>query len=419
NRIKAPIDKAIDWVIGKAVAFSKKIGLDKVVKSVKGGVQKGKDYVAEKVKQGQEKIQGVWGWLTKKRAFSTKAGTPHVLYFKKGKANYLMINSTPQKVEKFLKEKQKELNKNTTLSADKKAEIQNHLNAAATLSAAISQLVYGASEANPVSGQKEKDIETKVVQLMQHIKEVEVTGGTPVVPPAVYKPGFHSGKATYAEARYVFKSGKGEKNHQEGQPASAYSGNLGGALDAISKEGLRNIWVAFHVINDKLGGKATDSNLIPTPRYINGEYNRQFEEPLKRKYRANIPIWMIADINYRASAPNYAEKFTAHGGGMKYENGHWVDDAENEVPPFNASIDEPFSDEIYINRLPTNEADWYLIKHLSPIQSPVLRIARDFGRNAIKDDDHFKQLIKVNYKNTSYRASMMTQVDGAKIKYDP
>jgi hypothetical protein len=52
--IQAPINKAIDWVLDKAIALSKKLGLDKLVKKVKGSIQKGKDWAEEEGAKGAE-----------------------------------------------------------------------------------------------------------------------------------------------------------------------------------------------------------------------------------------------------------------------------------------------------------------------------------------------------------------------------
>lgn len=63
--VQTPINKAIDWVLDKAISFAKKLGLDKVVKKVKGGVQKGKDWAKKKTddvkKWGKKKMDNLKG----------------------------------------------------------------------------------------------------------------------------------------------------------------------------------------------------------------------------------------------------------------------------------------------------------------------------------------------------------------------
>lgn len=98
--IQAPINKAIDWVLDKAIALSKKLGLDKVIKKVQGSVQKGKDWAKEKVKQGKEKIKG---WLNFKKAFTDGKGESHRLFFKGSTTNLeLIVASTEMPVRKKL-----------------------------------------------------------------------------------------------------------------------------------------------------------------------------------------------------------------------------------------------------------------------------------------------------------------------------
>lgn len=96
--IQAPINKAIDWVLDKAIALSKKLGLDKVIKKVQGGIQKGKDWAKERAKQvkekGKEAVGAVVGWLGLRKTITVAPGETHSLYFNK-KNKKLMMASTP------------------------------------------------------------------------------------------------------------------------------------------------------------------------------------------------------------------------------------------------------------------------------------------------------------------------------------
>jgi hypothetical protein len=178
------------------------------------------------------------------------------------------------------------------------------------------------------------------------------------------------------------------------------------------------------VVNADLGGKAVDSNLIPTPRLINGEYYRAFESPLKTIYRANKPIWMMAIVNYRSDFPDFPSEFQATGGGMKFENNAWVPDPTNNVPAFNKRIDPPMPEEVMINHLPAAEADWYLIVNLTPIARPVLRIVRDHkGGTTITGKPQLKALIDAHAGSYGYDAgyisNMKNRVDEANINFAP
>lgn len=100
NAVKNPVNRAIKWFLDKAVAFSKKLGVDKAVKGAKAGVAKTKEWVAEKGKQGAAKVLG---WLGFKKEFKADDGRSHSIYFKATDQNAdLMIASTPQTFIKFV-----------------------------------------------------------------------------------------------------------------------------------------------------------------------------------------------------------------------------------------------------------------------------------------------------------------------------
>ncbi|MEM9835610.1 MAG: DUF4157 domain-containing protein [Bacteroidota bacterium] len=103
-----------------------------------------------------------------------------------------------------------------------------------------------------------------------------------------------------------------------------------------------NSWVRFHILNQKLGGMGTTDNLVPTTGNDNGRYERSFETHLKTAAKT-MPIWFTAAITYYG--PNvefpgsdyFSNSYVAEGGQMKYQNGQWVKDAENEFASFSFS----------------------------------------------------------------------------------
>ena len=107
HAIQAPINKAIDWVLDKAIALSKKLGLDKIVKKVKGGVEGAKDYAKKKVEQGKEKVKevakAIVNWAKSKIGFKAKDGSSHSLYAEeRGGKPVMIVRSDPQPVATFL-----------------------------------------------------------------------------------------------------------------------------------------------------------------------------------------------------------------------------------------------------------------------------------------------------------------------------
>lgn len=131
--IQSPINKAIDWVLDKALALSKKLGLDKVIKKVKGSVEKGKAWAKDKAEKGKEKLKevakSIVNWAKSKMGFKAKDGSSHSLYAEdKGGTPVMIVRSTPKPVSEFLTYYENE-NKGS-LSADEKkaiASARSHL----------------------------------------------------------------------------------------------------------------------------------------------------------------------------------------------------------------------------------------------------------------------------------------------------
>ena len=91
------------------------------------------------------------------------------------------------------------------------------------------------------------------------------------------------------------------------------------------------------------------------------------------------------------------------------------------MPDFSRSIDLPSVDRILINKLPPSEEDWYLIVNLTPLQTPVLRIAKEKGGGSIPDKTALKNLITAHAASYGYTgnyvSNMRGQVDNATIDF--
>jgi hypothetical protein len=95
DRVRKPINAAIDWVLDKAIAFAKKLGVDKLVKKVKQGATAAKDWAKKKVKQVKEKGKGavnrIAGWFGIRKNFSTESGESHSLFIEGSKENPILM----------------------------------------------------------------------------------------------------------------------------------------------------------------------------------------------------------------------------------------------------------------------------------------------------------------------------------------
>ncbi len=135
DKIRKPINKAIDWVLDKAIKFAKKLGLDKLAKKVKGNVNKMKDKAKEKLqgKKKDDKKKPITEDVGKTVTFSTeKEG--HKLYAKKkGKKVEMIVESTPMPVDKKIAYWKKEAKKlKAKNQVNKKEKIEDALSIAST-----------------------------------------------------------------------------------------------------------------------------------------------------------------------------------------------------------------------------------------------------------------------------------------------
>jgi hypothetical protein len=167
------------------------------------------------------------------------------------------------------------------------------------------------------------------------------------------------------------------KNHPDGSEPSRST--LPDAFSVLTDMRLNNRWVRFHIVNADFGGAGMDSNLIPTPNYINNpEYLHRFENPLKVHYNNSLPIWIEASISYRPEFGGvFPLQYTANGGAMKFDNNQWVPDSGKQVS-FNRSIDLPGSESFNINYLISNPSELTLLVNLSTVVTAMYNILRDY-----------------------------------------
>ncbi|MEJ8840795.1 DUF4157 domain-containing protein [Lacibacter sp. H375] len=249
--VQTPINKAIDWVLDKAIAFSKKLGLDKLVKKVKGGINNAKDWAKEKVKQGKEKVKQVgakiMGWVGLKKKVSVRKGETHTLYFNKG-SRKMMMASTPVVFGDFI---------NSIVIPVKK---QSKLNPIKAGLVSMLQQVDGLIANTTMS---EDDKQQKIQAILEIIgpeiaELIRETSGALLTSEAPRYGGVHGGFGSSMRVRIV----DGNPATTGGQPSVG-----GGNWDALRKRktsmGSKDtFYIRAHLLNDNLGGPGdTWSNL--------------------------------------------------------------------------------------------------------------------------------------------------------------
>ncbi len=352
--VREKVDKGLDFLIDKLVGFVEKL--------------------VAKAMQAKDKIMG---WLGMKKTFTSAAGKNHSMYFKKsGDQANLIMESTPTTVESFLAKRKGEIPTDASLDAAKKADHLAKIAQAEQLVSSINTLTYPKDKKAEQDDKNEMDILAKSEALIELLKVLDPKGVAGVIPAPTFLPGFNGNKAMFMEARYL--SGYSDPkdpslpkpNYQEGEDASNYKGTLQGALTTLESLGVRAKWVAFHIVNDNYGGKATDSNLVPAQQEINKDYLNTFEVNLKSRLKNKETVWMKFNCQYRGTTP-FLQSMSATGGGMKFENNQWVEDPAQKEQ-FSAKIDPPVATIVHVNTLKKDPVLYYFYTSETALDTKTL-----------------------------------------------
>jgi hypothetical protein len=358
TRIRARVDKAIDFVINKGVGL---------VKGVVG--------------LGKKAVGAVAGWLGFREKFKTKSGINHTAYIQQSEGKTrLVIESTPVDAVTFFSQKEAEVTASTISQAEKNAKIAR-IKHGRNLLQGLNALMNNEAE------RENARIPAMIAEVISIIKEIDPSGSEAVAPgKAVFQPGFSmSVKATSFSARYVHKGGEfRDKNNNKVTVPANHSPGSEASKSALPDafrilEGLRlsDKWTRFHILNADFGGVGVDSNLIPTPGYINNpEYLNQLEVPLKSYYNSGLPIWLRATISYRKEYNGvFPLQYTATAGAMKYQDNNWVEDSEKQKS-FDKTIDMPATSTFDIHEVLRNEGMAGILVKISTVTYDILDILR-------------------------------------------
>jgi hypothetical protein len=233
TRIRARVDKAIDFVINKGVGL---------VKGVVG--------------LGKKAVGAVAGWLGLREKFKTKSGINHTAYIQQSEGKTrLVIESTPVDAVTFFSQKEAEVTASTISQAEKNAKIAR-IKHGRNLLQGLNALMNNEAE------RENARIPAMIAEVISIIKEIDPSGSEAVAPgKAVFQPGFSmSVKATSFSARYVHKGGEfRDKNNNKVTVPANHSPGSEASKSALPDafrilEGLRlsDKWTRFHILNADL-----------------------------------------------------------------------------------------------------------------------------------------------------------------------
>ncbi len=244
KKVTKPINKVIDKIIDKVVKFAKKL-----LKKGKAGAKKLKEKLLN--------------WWKAKKSFKGNDGKSHKVYYKGKEANAdLYVASKPYTIPVFLKNKEKEINKLPDDDKNKKKQ-SSALEKAKTIQKEIEQLEtnlqkFQSKKHKPIDPAAKKEFDKLKKKLAALTTQLQILfqEEDPKFPPAVLPPFSMGVRASGFQAEYI------SKKTGTGSPAGGQ--NIPG-WDTIDKYGLGkgSKWVRMHMLPDRLGGKATSSNLVP------------------------------------------------------------------------------------------------------------------------------------------------------------
>lgn len=306
EKISAPINKLIDALIDRVVAFAKKIW---------GKTKEGAKAVKKKAKETAAKVkEKIFNWWKEKRGFTSKDGGKHKIYYKgtAGKAD-LWIASTPSRIEAFLAKKKADAKEDADqrkVAGDALAQYKLVLKSEAKL-----EKLRAKRSGIPVSDKKRYRAATSAVESEIRVFRNQLDALSKIL-----------AKATFEDESIiqtkVDHSGSGQKNTRA-LPLTHLSGNTKGsspsqdppgwdhavALDTKPDGTSRNQWVRGHLLNDNLHGPGTSVNLVPITQKMNRSMETKVEGPAKAAIRdKDAKLYYKAEAKFW-SAPDPVGKF--------------------------------------------------------------------------------------------------------------
>ncbi len=304
--IQAPINKAIDWVIDKAIALAKKLGIDKIAKKVNGKVEDTKKWAKDKVEKGKEwvgdKVDAVKNWAKRilgiQKSFQAEDGSSHRLYFKKAGNDYeLMINPAPAgPFEKWV-------NKIDAGSNAKK----------------VAKKAQAISKSQEIDKEKAKKItdtyteDKKAEKLRELMDELSAITGALFAGerPSCAKEGSGLDFGSLYSGKYG-KSMKAEFLTNKDMPSGSVpsvSHHKSFAIINQRRNGAGSYYILGHLLNHNLGGTGKDwKNLTPLTRDANSAHEHIAEARVKNAVSAGNIVYYKVEAQYGRGAASASNK---------------------------------------------------------------------------------------------------------------
>ncbi len=324
KKIQAPINKAIDWIIDKAIALAKKLGIDKMVKKVKGSIDKGKEWAKEKIEKGKAALLD---WWNTKKTF-TVGNEKHSIFFEN---DSLMVESKKKTFAEFQTDVQT-LQNDPALADDKRGELASLYGKAVVLHESLIDAKKAAqkerreSSTTDETSKAEEDFENLKITIKELMKIVQSKSD---VPETIIE---HPEKANDDKQGV---SAVAEPLTIKGDGGSAASADTP-LWDIVKKRkvGKGTYYEKGHLISNHFHGSGSDKNNIAIMyRGTNQEFQSTFENHVK-----NV-VWNRDNTNPDGKIASFVVK--AHYDGSKSSQ---LQKLINEIDktPSSKEIDEKY-----------------------------------------------------------------------------
>lgn len=300
EKVRAPIDKALDWLVNWIVTAAKKLG-----------------------KFAADKASAVVDWWKEKLGFTNAAGETHTLQFiGTGDSATMGIATNLMPVRQYL-----------DTHPMKGTPVWNTAN-----SVFEDALKVAYSPARKDAEEKKKRAEIKQALAKVSAAFAKLGGGVPE--DKDYEPTVAPtyGNPTSSVKMIVDKP-------KEGSKTGPWPSNRDGFKEANHLTTATDKWVQMHIISEKLGGSGTDfDNLIPAPNSVNTGPFRTFEHATASLVKAKSggvknAVWVEVTVAGTKTAPTgITGRAGLHFWKGKNATPKWL---KNESPSFTVSAGIP------------------------------------------------------------------------------
>jgi hypothetical protein len=266
DKIQAPVNKAIDWV------------LEMAGKAVKG-----------LFKAGKAGVNKVLSWLGFKKEFTAKDKKTHSVNVEGSEKDpKIVIRSAPKSLNELVTDFQ-----TTDDYKNNKSKYDDRISKAKSLNASfIKLLTKNQGDQGP---NFDKEVETMAQSLIDYIKDFFVSSKATDIR-----------KVDLAEQDGVSKSMVANpliNDGKDGQSTTAATGLYKELSVRKTTSGSKSFYVQGHLLNADLGGPNSTDNLTPLTTYTNDEHKLIIEKNLKTHYKEKKKIKYSVKPIYGLSSP--------------------------------------------------------------------------------------------------------------------